>query len=338
MFETTGRPGSFRRLGADIPQKKAMASVLPAPVNNIAWVLGLIAGMGTIGKFIDWYIGKPGQAKVKDRLLQGWDKFTDMHWFNFSEVEARYVVAFMDRFVGEKFFSWKRLLIAAAVPVLAATIVVVAYTIKRPHCFYLDEEFFLPTEAAIFSIQVIGLMASFSFSRWLSMLVISIARRRALGPLAYCLLVVVHVLLLTFWTEISLVLVIDLASYVVAITAHNPDSIEELNDFAASTFRDWRFVSLRFQLIEIREFLFTPICPTGLTQLCSIAAMATAVFAGLWRIVTALTLIIAFVLREWLSHFVKNIWEKIYEDNEGAFTLIFGGLGAVAGGIKALMG
>jgi uncharacterized membrane protein YsdA (DUF1294 family) len=60
-------------------------------------------------------------------------------------------------------------------------------------------------------------------------------------------------------------------------------------------------------------------------------------FANALRILVALVLIAAFVLQEWLSRFLSTLWARIYEDDKGAFTLVGGGIGAVAGLLKALL-
>ena len=44
--------------------------------------------IGGLGAFIDFLIGKTGQARAKDFLLKWWVRFDDVHWKNFGKEEG----------------------------------------------------------------------------------------------------------------------------------------------------------------------------------------------------------------------------------------------------------
>jgi len=257
-----------------------------------------------------------------------------MHWFNFSEVEARYVVAFMDRLVGRKFFSAKRLLVTLLLSLTIIAIPVIHGAISGGRNCLEDLRYFeilsiQRSAIAVGTIASIAFAASLSLSRWLSLAVIWASRWRFLGPLPYMILLALHLLLLKFWMPISGVLI---GTTALALTG--PSWKAAVSDGLSAI--DWKPIDVAIALNTSWTILVGTVC-NSFPNLFSIVGVVLAVAAGLWRLVVALTLLVAFILREWLSHFVSTVWARIYEDNDGAFTLIFAGFGAVAGGIKALM-
>jgi len=52
---------------------------------------------------VDFYIGKPGQRRVKDRLEMWWLRLSDVRWGNFGRGEALFAVQVMDRIFGSEF-------------------------------------------------------------------------------------------------------------------------------------------------------------------------------------------------------------------------------------------
>jgi len=54
-------------------------------LKDFLWPIVLIGGLGA---FIDFLIGKTGQARAKDFLLKWWVRFDDVHWKNFGKEEG----------------------------------------------------------------------------------------------------------------------------------------------------------------------------------------------------------------------------------------------------------
>jgi hypothetical protein len=67
--------------------------------------LATIAVCGAVGAFIDFYIGKPGQRRVGDRLEMWWLRLSDVCWGNFGRGEALFAVQVMDRIFGRRIFA-----------------------------------------------------------------------------------------------------------------------------------------------------------------------------------------------------------------------------------------
>jgi len=63
-----------------------------------------VAGVTTIGAFIDFYIGKAGQRRVSDWLETWWLRLSYLRWGNFGREEARFAVQVIDRVFGRRIF------------------------------------------------------------------------------------------------------------------------------------------------------------------------------------------------------------------------------------------
>jgi hypothetical protein len=53
-------------------------------MDKLMHILWPIVAGGSMGGFIDFLIGKPGQEKVRNSLLEWWVKFEDVDWQNFA--------------------------------------------------------------------------------------------------------------------------------------------------------------------------------------------------------------------------------------------------------------
>src|SRR5215469_2317542 len=72
-----------------------------------------IVAIGGLGAFIDFLIGKTGQARAKDFLLRWWVRFDDVRWRNFGREEGLYAGRLIERWFGHKIWCWQRVIAAA---------------------------------------------------------------------------------------------------------------------------------------------------------------------------------------------------------------------------------
>ena len=70
-------------------------------------VLTIVAAFGVVGAFIDFYIGKPGQQRVRSWLETWWLRLSYVRWGNLGREEALFAVQVMDRLFGRRLFSVK---------------------------------------------------------------------------------------------------------------------------------------------------------------------------------------------------------------------------------------
>lgn len=325
---------------------RAEQKIVSNVISSIAWVVGLMVGLGTVGKFIDFYIGKPGQEKVKDWLLRGWTKFDDMKLGNFSEKEALYFIGLQDRLFGAKLFSWRRMLSVLGLICLlflSALAVGIHQALDTREWVTVSQSPFI----GLFVISVGAFALSISVSRFISINVLRLARLGNAGPLPYMLLLCIHLGLFAYWRPI-----IEIFQAVLFILIFQNVVMKSINfgfliNMATSGI-NWS-VSLHSLIFQLKEFFSfqafqvplnngEPFTRDVLSYTCFLGYYFLSYFANIFRLVVALVILCAFVLRAWLSRFLSKIWQRICEDNRGAFTLISCGVGAVAGGMKALLG
>lgn len=321
------------------------SAALPATVTNIAWVLGLMGGMGTVGKFLDFYIGKFGREKVKDWLTGQWIKFDDARWQNFSEAEARYVVFLIDRILGAKLFSLKRLLATLCFALGSALVVLTLSLIKGMACRPEFTKIDVSVAITALLLITVAVATSFSVSRWLSLMAVRASRLAWLGPIPYLGLLLIHWTLLVYWKPAADILITLAAEFWFSL---------KISSSTADAISLWLGALRAYphQYLQFLDHNWTPVYDVSgqvkklfvgnIGALCTSYVIFGVVglmgaIATTWRIVVALTYLAAFLIREWLSRLASTLWRRVCEDNDGAFTLVLGGLGAVAGGVKALL-
>jgi hypothetical protein len=76
-------------------------------LKDILWPIVLVGGLGG---FIDFLIGKAGQARAKDFLTEWWIRFDDVHWRNFGRMEGLLAAQLIERWFGENLVSLRRII------------------------------------------------------------------------------------------------------------------------------------------------------------------------------------------------------------------------------------
>jgi hypothetical protein len=86
-------------------------------LGGIEGALSTIAACAGVGAFIDFWIGKRGDKRVRDWLETWWLRFSYVNVKNFGREEALYAIAILDSLFGQRLASGRRL---TAVAVAAA--------------------------------------------------------------------------------------------------------------------------------------------------------------------------------------------------------------------------
>jgi hypothetical protein len=81
-------------------------------LKNFLWPIVAIGGLGA---FIDFLIGKTGQAKTKDFLLRWWVRFDDVHWRNFGREEGLFAGQLIERWFGKRIWSFRRFVMSFSI-------------------------------------------------------------------------------------------------------------------------------------------------------------------------------------------------------------------------------
>jgi hypothetical protein len=80
-------------------------------LKDILWtVLSTVLVVGGLGAFIDFLIGKAGQAKAKDFLLKWWVRFDDVRWRNFGREEGLFAGRLIEKWFGRGIWSLQRVI------------------------------------------------------------------------------------------------------------------------------------------------------------------------------------------------------------------------------------
>ena len=72
-------------------------------------ILWPIVAIGGLGAFVDFLIGKAGQATAKDFLLRWWVRFDDVRWKNFGRKEGLYAEDLIERWFGIRIWRVRRI-------------------------------------------------------------------------------------------------------------------------------------------------------------------------------------------------------------------------------------
>jgi hypothetical protein len=75
------------------------------PMETLKDFLRPIVGIGGLGAFIDFLIGKAGQERAKDFLFRWWVRFDDVHWKNFGREEGLFAGQFIGKWFGRRLWS-----------------------------------------------------------------------------------------------------------------------------------------------------------------------------------------------------------------------------------------
>jgi hypothetical protein len=325
---------------------------------NILWPLVVLGGLGAA---IDFLIGSERQRKIKDWLTEKWVNFEDMKWSNFSTKEAQYFVHFLDRVFGAKLLSWRRIASSAVTyALLMATLLAIGFSHSLQSGTLAEQ---LARQPALFShnldvimivIGVLTFAVSTSVTRAVSILVIRLSAARSVGPSLYVAMLGVHYVLFGVWTpivEALRVLIMMGLWYVVlfviegfsfpAANEITPDNVlAGLSEFATQTAQD----VTRLTYWEPQKLLENAYATTGLVgpftprRVPMGTFFAVSLVANALRFLIAIALLVSFLFREWIGRVVSLVWVRVLEDRRGAFTLVLGGIGALAGTVREIAG
>ncbi len=162
-----------------------------------------VAACGGAGAFIDFYIGKVGQRRVRDWLETWWLKLSYVRWGNLGREEALFAVQVMDRLFGRRFFSARRIilvvLIISVCGILLLTLIMIAHTTLYP-----AHHFFTVVNCGWLVLIIFSLNASFSITRFAATFVAWLLTKAPyLNLLGLISLLLIQFALLHYWTPLT---------------------------------------------------------------------------------------------------------------------------------------
>src|SRR6267143_5547579 len=131
-------------------------------LKNFLWPIVAIGGLGA---FLDFLIGKAGQEKAKNFLLEWWVRFDNVRWRNFGREEGLFAGELIERWLGRRIWSFRR--IASALLILFSLLLFgYLFSLLRSEpdsewCFLCKGELYLATTD--FVTFIMGFCVSVSF-------------------------------------------------------------------------------------------------------------------------------------------------------------------------------
>jgi hypothetical protein len=289
-----------------------------------ASALATVAACGGVGAFIDFYIGKAGQRRVKGWLETWWLRLSYVRWGNFGREEALFAVRVMDRLFGKRLFSAQRLIcvvVSATVVwgILITLLIVIGYTL--PHRLPLEDL------TILVPILLFSLATSFSVTR-----IAAVTVARLLTKVFYLNFVgIVFLCVFQYWwfcrwgtfTQF----VVDEILYKL-IDLYAPADYPELISLFWLHSIDWPVVLIHSFNVGINHLEIPPIFYWCLSV--SLNVLPTLIRFSIMAI-----FISSFLLKP-LHHPIMTLWARIIESDKPVFTLLFGGTAALAGAIHEI--
>jgi hypothetical protein len=299
---------------------------------------------GAVGAFIDFYIGKAGQRRVRDWLETWWLRLSDVRWGNLGREEALFAVKVMDRLFGSRLFSAQRMIVVAA-----ATLVGVAYievlTLLSDIELISWRTFLQPAYFVWLVVILLSFAASFSITRFAAIIVARCFRARAqvLSLFGLLCLLIFQYLLLCYWApivhramaaEFQVIYQGGVNSYL-----HEVWLLLKLMDFVvthlAVILPSREIHNIGILLMENSSALLPVIDPhfAPASFLFHLSALLNLIpnFSRL----AIMIIFVGFFLLKPLQGPIMTLWLRIIESDKPVFTLVLGGGAAI---IKAIHG
>jgi hypothetical protein len=100
--------------------------------------LSTVAACGGVGAFIDFLMSKSDQKRLRDWLETWWLRFSYVDARSFGREEALYALAVIDRVLGRKFLSYRRLLSTTLIGVAVGIVVVMLALFSDSQSYWSD--------------------------------------------------------------------------------------------------------------------------------------------------------------------------------------------------------
>jgi hypothetical protein len=290
--------------------------------------LTVIALCGGAGAFIDFYIGKPGQQRVKSWLETWWLRFSDVRWNSFGREEALFAVRTLDWLFGRRLLSARRLIAVLGLTIVLSGFILAVLTRRvgvPPWQLGIDIGNFPYLIFSLFSFAV-----SFSITRFAANAVAaSINRARYLNLVGFIFLMLFQYVILCYWRPITNILLLNVRWFLNVIYYEHKD----LATAAWQSFMVWDYNAVEpglsinhvISMFKIKtadtddpilEYLENVSRILGLVP-SVIRFLITSIFLG--------SLVLQPVQRSTIT-----LWARIVESDKPVFTLLFGGAAAFA--------
>jgi hypothetical protein len=303
--------------------------------------LAIVAAFGVVGAFIDFYIGKPGERRVRDWLETWWLRLSYVHWGNIGREEALLAVQVIDRLFGERFFSWKRIGVVIFVTLACAALILTAILVK--HTGLAGYQYMwahLLVDSMVWVIVILfTLNASLSIMRLAAKIVaVLLARTDYFGLLGLIFLFLFQCTLFIYWNFL-----VNWVRFDVSVVYNRTVPFNFQRFFYDLLYEVKYTISVYNTRIfpENPRYLFTFLTKVDPTWgappffMFHLSAL-TNVLPSLIRLSIMTIFILSFFLKP-LQNAIMTLWARVIESDKPVFTLVFGGAAALAKAIQEIV-
>lgn len=332
-------------------------------LGSILTALGQVGGLAVVGALIDLAIRRGEKEKVEHFLIFWWDRFDSIRWQNFGQRESELAIQVLDRLVGHRLFSWRRLvsvLAVAGIGLLVAaglTLWTMSIAVERaesPHgplWSYLVESIGSIQVLATLVAAAIAFAVSLSLTRFISRIVAIIPVGTLSGVLTYAGLLVVHIALFVFWAAIVVHLFLFLARPFTMVLLGGGSPFGAALYFAKLDLMNFTFerhwLSLKGMwgvepskslMLELVRYPSSPTLTSHAVGILihNIGRVFDVAAYGL-RIGFALVFLSSYLFRPLVQAPITRLWAGIIDSRRPIFAMMFGGVGALIVFVQALL-
>jgi hypothetical protein len=298
------------------------------------WLWPIIA-FGGLGTFIDFVIGRGGQAKVRDFLLNWWVKFADVNWNNFAKKEAKFATTLLENIFGKSIFGIRRFIFVILLYLLSS---VIGFSLAVAHQGFVEVDLRSYPQPYIFAviISIVGFYASISFvisvTRGLGKLC---GRGKLSDVLILAIVMVISFLLITGWEET----IFSLKSAVInAMFGLNAEMLTETLMENLVYIWSWDgLVTLNplfTRMLGIYHLSYYGYPVDYAFTLFSVYILG--ILPAVIRLLISVSFFLVVVFRPAFVGPISLLWARSIESEKPIFTLIFGGASAAGATVVEL--
>ena len=316
-----------------------------------------LGGLAAIGGLIDLAMYQAEKDKLKARLEDWWLRFTDVRWSNFGRREAELAIEIIDRRAGPRLWSWKRWRFAAYVSLAVAVLTAVWVCLRALWSDVdLDLSRDLKSPIASLALGIFGLSIfvafaiSLSVTRYVAVLAARVSTTPVRTALSFTVLLVVHVLLLIYWSVViyglqaALIVVLMRGLTVLGVEGFAFFSDGDLDQRIVDVFRSLFWPDQEREGLKVAPVMWSALFSLSHTNfgvpvvwLYAFKVAMDIVANGL-RILLALVFLSSFLFRPLIQAPISRLWYGAMASDRPVFTLLFGTAGAIIGAVQVLAG
>jgi hypothetical protein len=279
-------------------------------LGGIEGALSTVAACGGAGAFIDFWIGKRGEKRVRDWFETWWLRFSYITMKSFGREEALYAVGILDRLFGRRLFSSRRLVATVVVAFIVLTPTITKFVTHYNTGLIWTET---PNILAIKLVAALLLFAmSISATRAVS---VRASRHLRYGSVAntiiFILILGAQVIMYWLWVPF-LALIVGVFARVLG-------------------------VSLLYTPLDFDWFItYTQLYPQAINISLDDAINTLATIPTIGRIGLAAIFAGSYLMKP-LHWTILTLFERIIENDKPIFTLLLGGGAAAAQAVEAVI-